>query len=72
MSEVEGVRQVAWWLEEGEDQCPHCLVFYRIEVGAWCAACDGPLCPSCLTRVRVEREVLCPDCAAGTDAEEDA
>jgi hypothetical protein len=49
-----------WWLDAGEEDCPHCDQTYTFRVEARCIECDAPICPMCI--VRVEQHLLCPDC----------
>jgi hypothetical protein len=49
-----------WWVDEGEEDCPHCGQTYFYEVEARCLECDAPICPMCI--VRVEQHPVCPDC----------
>jgi hypothetical protein len=49
-----------WWLDVGEEDCPHCEQTYSYRAEARCVECDAPICPMCM--VRVEQRLLCPDC----------
>ena len=49
-----------WWLEAGEEDCPHCEQTYSLRVEARCFECDAPICPMCI--VHVEEQLVCPDC----------
>jgi hypothetical protein len=51
---------VAWWLQAGEEDCPHCNLTYSYHVEARCFECDAPICPMCI--VRIDEHFLCPDC----------
>ena len=51
----------AWWLDEGEEECPHCEQTYVYETEVRCTRCDAAICLHCVTRVR--KTVLCPECA---------
>lgn len=53
-------QQHPWWLEAGDEECPHCGQDYHFEVERRCAACDAPSCPQCVS----EQDKLCPDCAS--------
>lgn len=59
---MERASTIAWWLEEGSEECPFCLQSYHYEVEVRCVDCDRPMCPQCTVRVRVRHEVHCPDC----------
>ena len=49
-----------WWLE-GEEECPHCHLFYAYEVEVRCPECDGPSCPHCVSH-HVELGIVCVVC----------
>lgn len=55
----------AWWSEPGPQRCGRCLQGYHVEMGYYCAECDGPVCPACVVTVVERRLVLCPECAEG-------
>ena len=48
-----------WWLQPGNEECPHCGQRYHLEVERRCQGCDAPCCPHC----RGAQDQLCPDCA---------
>jgi len=50
----------AWWLSDGDEECPHCGRMYFYEVEFRCPACDGPGCPHCKTQA--EGYVVCLSC----------
>lgn len=50
-----------WWLESGDEECPHCEAAYAYEAEVLCVDCDSPLCPLCAVWVR--RQARCPECA---------
>jgi hypothetical protein len=56
---------VPWWLEAGEEDCPHCGETYTYAAEVRCFACDAPICPMCI--VRVDARALCPDCRDDTE-----
>jgi hypothetical protein len=56
---------VRWWLESGEEDCPHCEQTYTYAAEVRCFECDAPICPMCI--VRVHEHVLCPDCRANVE-----
>jgi hypothetical protein len=49
-----------WWLDEGEEDCPHCDQTYTYSAEVRCFDCDASICPMCI--VRVGEHVFCPDC----------
>jgi len=49
-----------WWLDEGEEECPHCSQSYAYSVELRCSNCDAPICPMCV--VRAGTNLVCPDC----------
>ena len=51
-----------WWLDDDEEQCPHCLQTYAYEVEVRCVDCDAPSCPHCAVVVRETAAVHCPTC----------
>jgi hypothetical protein len=51
---------VPWWLDVGEEDCPHCEQTYTYEAEVRCFECDAPICRMCIVRVR--EHVLCPEC----------
>ena len=51
-----------WWLDAGEEDCPHCEHTYSYEVEARCFDCDAPICPMCI--VRIGEHLFCPECRA--------
>ena len=51
---------VPWWIERGEEDCPHCAQTYSYEVEVRCFECDAPVCPMCV--VRLTERIVCPDC----------
>lgn len=52
---------VPWWLNDGDEDCPHCGQPYIYEVEFRCPACDGPGCPHC-TQLHTEGHQVCPSC----------
>ena len=56
-----------WWLEVGDEDCPHCEQTYSYRVEARCFECDAPICPMCV--VRVEQQLICPDCRSAAKAQ---
>jgi hypothetical protein len=52
---------VAWWLADGDEECPHCGRFYFYELEFRCTECDGPGCPHCQA-IHAEGHLICPDC----------
>lgn len=55
-----------WWLEDGDEDCPHCGQPYIYELEFRCSACDGPACAHC-KQVHREGHLVCPDCLTVTD-----
>jgi hypothetical protein len=55
-----------WWLDAGEEDCPHCDQAYWYAAEVRCFDCDAPICPMCI--VRAGGHVLCPECGQATDA----
>src|SRR4051812_44178690 len=51
-----------WWLDVGEEDCPHCDHTYSYEAELRCFECDAPICPMCV--VRVQEKIVCPNCQA--------
>lgn len=51
-----------WWLEEGTEQCPHCLYWIAWEAEVHCVDCDGPSCPMCSVELRERGGIICPGC----------
>jgi hypothetical protein len=56
---------LAWWLDDGDLECPHCGRLYFYEVEFRCAECDGPGCPHCKV-THAEGHVVCFDCGPET------
>lgn len=52
---------VAWWLDEGDEECPHCGQLYIYERELRCTDCDSPVCPHC-RKVHAAGHHVCPDC----------
>ena len=52
---------VPWWLQAGEEECPHCGQLYTLALEVRCHRCDGPSCIHCKVRV-TENEIVCPEC----------
>ena len=38
---------VAWYLSDGDEECPHCGQWYAYELEVRCVDCDAPSCPNC-------------------------
>jgi hypothetical protein len=53
-----------WWLEIGDEDCPHCEQTYSYTLEARCFECDAPICPMCI--VRMGEHLFCPDCREST------
>jgi hypothetical protein len=53
--------KLLWWLDQGDEQCPHCGQLYFAEAEIRCADCDGPMCSLCKVR-QTEGHIVCPDC----------
>lgn len=53
-------RQPAWWLQGGDEECPHCGQPYHLESERRCPGCDAPGCHHCLG----DPKAHCPDCVA--------
>jgi len=51
----------SWWLDDGDQECPHCGHLYYYEVEFRCTDCDGPGCPHCRV-VHEAGHVICPGC----------
>lgn len=51
-----------WWLSGGDEECPHCGMFYAYEAEYRCPDCDTPSCMHCIV-LHAERKV-CPDCVS--------
>jgi hypothetical protein len=58
---------VPWWLDTGEEDCPHCEQAYSYVVEARCFECDAPICPMCI--VRFGERIVCPDCRESANIE---
>jgi hypothetical protein len=54
-----------WWLDAGEEDCPHCEQDYSYHLEVRCFECDAPICPMCI--VRVGEHAFCPDCRERED-----
>lgn len=54
--------RAAWWLGDGDEECPHCGRLYFYEVEFRCMECDGPGCPHC-TVTHTEGHLVCVECA---------
>jgi hypothetical protein len=53
---------VSWWLNDGDEECPHCGQLYIYEFEFRCPDCDSPVCPHCKQRHAAGHHV-CPECA---------
>ena len=53
---------VAWWLSDGDEECPHCGQLYIYELEFRCPDCDGPCCAHCKKRHATGHHT-CPECA---------
>lgn len=51
-----------WWLQPGDQACPHCGQRYHLEVERQCHGCDAPCCPHC----HGAQDALCRDCVRET------
>lgn len=60
---------VAWYLSDGDEECPHCGRLYAYELEFRCPDCDGPGCPHCKSR-HSDNRLVCPECAAVADEDE--
>jgi hypothetical protein len=49
-----------WWLEGGDEDCPHCGHPYHREAEMRCVACDAAGCRHCIVVHREHRH--CPEC----------
>jgi hypothetical protein len=54
-----------WWLDRGEEDCPHCDQTYSFTAEIRCIECDARVCPMCITRIG--GHAFCPDCGASKD-----
>jgi len=57
---------VAWWLSDGDEECPHCGQLYVYELEFRCPDCDGAVCPHCKKR-HTKGHHVCPDCFETSD-----
>jgi hypothetical protein len=53
--------RVSWWLEDGDEECPHCGGMYAYEIEFRCTECDGPGCRHCVA-VHAEGHLICLSC----------
>ena len=51
---------IPWWLDLGEEDCPHCEQPYSYHAEVRCLECDAPICPMCV--VHIHEHAVCPDC----------
>jgi hypothetical protein len=54
----------AWWLSDGDQECPHCGQLYIYELEFRCPDCDSPACSHCRKKHAENRDV-CPECVSG-------
>jgi hypothetical protein len=53
---------VAWWLGDGDEECPHCGELYIYELEFRCSECDAAGCKRCVA-THVEGHHICVTCA---------
>jgi hypothetical protein len=51
----------AWWLSDGDEECPHCGQLYVYELEYRCPDCDSPVCLHCKKQHSAGHHV-CPEC----------
>ena len=56
----------AWWLSDGDEECPHCGQLYIYELEFRCPDCDGPCCAHC-KKLHADNRHLCPECYEGCE-----
>jgi len=66
LSSVNASVAASWWLEDGDEECPHCGRLYVYELEFRCTECDGPGCPHCKVK-HVEGHLICPACVSVGD-----
>jgi hypothetical protein len=59
--------RIAWWISDGDEECPHCGRLYVYELEFRCAECDGPGCAHC-KHIHTEGHQICPGCVSGSAA----
>jgi hypothetical protein len=57
-----------WWIDHGEEDCPHCEQTYSYSAEVRCFDCDAPICPMCIVRVGAHR--FCPECGESAQEKE--
>lgn len=60
---------VPWWLQQGDEECPHCGQPYIYELEFRCSDCDGPCCAHC-KQIHREGHEVCPQCVESTRTED--
>jgi hypothetical protein len=58
--DVPKTRGTPWWLDVGDEDCPHCDQTYSYRAEVRCFECDAPICQMCI--VRIDEHVFCPEC----------
>jgi predicted RNA-binding Zn-ribbon protein involved in translation (DUF1610 family) len=56
----------AWWVSDGDEECPHCGQLYIYELEFRCPDCDSPACLHC-KRKHAQGYHVCPECFEGAD-----
>jgi hypothetical protein len=54
----------AWWVSDGDEECPHCGQLYIYELEYRCPDCDSPTCLHCKKK-HAEGYHVCPECVEG-------
>ena len=54
----------AWWVSDGDEECPHCGQLYIYELEFRCPDCDSPTCLHCKKK-HTEGHHVCPECFEG-------
>ncbi|MET0534895.1 MAG: hypothetical protein ABW171_11775 [Steroidobacter sp.] len=57
---------VAWYLSDGDEQCPHCGQLYAYELEFRCPDCDEPSCVHCRSK-HADNRWVCVSCVDVAD-----
>ena len=68
--QTSGIATTSWWLQGGDDECPHCGAVYVYELEFRCTECDGPGCLHCKV-VRETGHMICVVCAEAPPEQQD-
>lgn len=61
-----------YWLEGGTETCSGCTHLYVYQMEYRCVACDRGICCHCVRFDVTTRDVLCAECQAEAEADDDS